>query len=462
MLTRPPAAWPPLLSLLLGCGGGTGPAPGPAGPAPGAARVQASYALPATSLKVLNPFLTDEDLTQGLARTVDPATSVPKGRVDAPGIGSGLARGRGKDNGAFWAVTDRGINDDHPLGGKTFPIPRYTPAIVALRAADGKLAIDRAIPLLTTSGAPATGLPNDPSDDTPYPSLAATSPLGLDVNGLDVEELEPLPTGGFLISEEYSPSLAVVSEDGRVKMRYTPRGKPLAGADYPVKELLPEVLVHRRKNRGFEAMALSADGRTAYLVMESPLGPTSDARYKATRVVRIVRVDVSNPLDAAVTGHFITLQSAVDAGHAAAEPGVKPSEVKCSAADWLGPDRLLVVERLDGLVKLFALDLSRATNLLGLGAAKGEQSLDLEDTATPGQGYQALGVTPAERDEVFSSHDTPEILAGQDGAAGTSKWEGLVVLGPDTVAVTNDNDFGIQRGDDPSRLWVIRLRRPLR
>ena len=46
---------------------------------------------------------------------------------------------------------------------------------------------------------------------------------------------------------------------------------------------------------------------------------------------------------------------------------------------------------------------------------------------------------------------------------GGTKIEGVAILGPTEIALSNDNDFGI--GDnvngEPSRVWIVRLKEPL-
>ena len=57
---------------------------------------------------------------------------------------------------------------------------------------------------------------------------------------------------------------------------------------------------------------MSPDGTTAYTVTQSPLGPTgTTAPTRDSRVVRLLRMDISDPLNLQVTGQFIVLMSPV-------------------------------------------------------------------------------------------------------------------------------------------------------
>jgi hypothetical protein len=118
------------------------------------------------------------------------------------------------------------------------------------------------------------------------------------------------------------------------------------------------------------------------------------------------------------------------------------------------------MERGTGRLKLFVTDLSAATNLVGQ-PAKGEASLDPESLEA-GKGYAALGIVPASTSVVFDSNDTPTFITSPpNGAIVPDKLEGLAVLNATTVAIANDNDFGIVNVADRSRIWILRLKAPL-
>ena len=376
--------------------------------------------------------------------------------TDNPGIGSGLQRLNGNH---YVSVTDRGPNVDRADGFKAFPLPQFTPTIVLFQAVQGQIVPQEVLPLVNDLGAPVTGLPNGPLDDGPgYLTLTTpvTEPLPYNPDGLDTEDIHTLPGGGFILVEEYSPSVVIVGPNGNVLKRYTPTGKTLPGANYSVSDILPPVLKQRRANRGFESVALSPDGRTAYTVMQSPMGSTSTTSpYRNSRLLRIIRMDISDPLNLQVTGHFVVLMSPVDqypAGNAA-------RDLKISAASWVSEDRLLFLERTDkaglGGAKLILVDLTAATDvkdaLLFPDAAA--VPLVLEKTTTD---LAALGITPATSRVVLDvNRELPAIT--------DFKLEGLSILNDNQVSISNDNDFGI--GDSPGRstkVYTIRLSQPLR
>ena len=159
--------------------------------------------------------------------------------------------------------------------------------------------------------------------------------------------------------------MLVVDPTGKVLMRYLPKGKAKTDTPYPVKDSLPEVLKNRRSNRGFENLALAPDGKTAYAILQSPIGDAKDNRYSNSRTVRIVRLDCTNPLDIKVTGMFVVLQS----GMSEYPSTSKQADLKFSDAVMLSSTKMLLLERAAKKVKLIVADLANATNILDLPVA---------------------------------------------------------------------------------------------
>ena len=298
------------------------------------------------------------------------ATAELNGAVtDRPAIGSGLQRLNGNH---YISVTDRGPTYDRssPSGSKAFPLPQFNPMIVSFQAVADQIVPTGYLPLLNNLNQPVTGLPNGPLDDAPG-YLTVTAPVAFPPNqdGLDIEDVHTLPGGGFILVEEYGPSVVIVSPTGHVLKRYTPGGKTWPNANYSVSDSLPPVLKARRANRGFESIALSPDGRTAYTVMQSPLGvTTAGSATRDSLLVRILRMDISDPLNMQVTGQFVySMQPAGEYPR-----GNFPRDLKISAAVWVSEDRLLILERTDKLgtgginlggAKLILVDLTAATDV---------------------------------------------------------------------------------------------------
>ena len=370
-----------------------------------------------------------------------------KGR-SYPGIGSGIIRVPNTKN-EFYMLTDRGPNFENVNGagkvyGKIFPLENFAPAIVHVKLENKTIQIIKSIPIVDSNGKSVTGISNGKDDETPFDINERVIPYRS--GGIDTEALQLLPDGNFLISEEYGPSVLVVDPTGKVLMRYLPKGKAKADTPYPVKDSLPEVLKNRRSNRGCENLALAPDGKTAYAILQSPMGDAKDNRYSNSRTVRIVRLDCTNPLDIKVTGMFIVLQSSMSEYPSSS----KQADLKFSDAVMLSSTKMLLLERAAKKVKLIVADLANATNILDLPVAA---SLEPEEKS---ESLGALHIEPAETSVAFNSVD---VLFQLD----TDKLEGLAILTPSVVALSNDNDFALGENTTnyPSRVWYIQLGKEL-
>lgn len=413
----------------------------------GHASVLATFELPATDISTINPGIALGDFSDA-AKNGFPNRTIP-------GIGSALVPVPNK-LGEFYMMTDRGVNFDYvnsagKVNGKVFPLPNFTPAIVHVKLAQNKVAkgnieIIRAIPMIDSQNKPVTGLSNNKDDETIYVGSSGKT-LKFNPAGLDAEAMQLLPNGNFLIAEEYGPSIAVVDVKGQVVVRYVPIGKNYAGTNYPVKAILPAIYKERRANRGFENLSITPDGKTAYATLQSPMGDAKDKDYKNSRTVRVLRLDITQPTDAKVTGMFLLLQN----NKSAYPEADKQKDLKYSDAIAFEQDKLLLLERATKKVKLIVADLSMATNVLNHADAN---SLLFE---REGEDLEKLAITPAKMREVFDSRD---VFFKID----TDKLEGLALLNPSVVALSNDNDFGV--GEDnlneyPSKVWVVRLGKSL-
>ncbi|MFB7593332.1 esterase-like activity of phytase family protein [Streptomyces sp. NPDC056160] len=349
--------------------------------------------------------------------------------VDLGGIGSDIYPAGRK--GEFWTVTDRGPNGQIKVAGKkrrTFPVPGFDPAIVKIRVAGDQVRVLDAIPLTTSSGRPVTGLPDQAGrDEAPY-TYDARTPLSYDPNGLDTEGIVRAADGSFWLVDEYGPSLVHVSARGKVLTRYVPKGLRLTGADYPVVEALPSVLLHRKVNRGFEGLAQLPDGDLV-MALQSPLPlPDADAG-DASRTTRLLRF---SPRRQAVTAEYTYRFDPVDV----VDPGEDDtSELKISSVVAVGRDRLLVEERTDRAARLHLVRLERRADILG-----GRWD---DDTASPS--LEQLDDPAAAGVPVLGKRLVVDLgrVAGVPG-----KVEGVARVDERTLALVNDNDFGMTDGAD--------------
>ncbi|MGW2284833.1 esterase-like activity of phytase family protein [Streptomyces phaeochromogenes] len=349
--------------------------------------------------------------------------------VDLGGIGSDIYPAGRK--GEFWTVTDRGPNGQIKVAGekrRTFPVPGFDPAIVKIRVSGGTVKVLDAIPITTSSGKPVTGLSNQKGrDEAPY-SYNASTPLSYNPNGLDTEGIVRAEDGSFWLVDEYGPSLIHVSARGKILTRYVPKGLGLTGADYRVVEALPAVLLHRKINRGFEGLA-QLPGGDLVMAVQSPLSlPDTDAG-EASLTTRLLRFSTKKR---AVTAEYAYRFDPVNVVDPSEDD---TSELKISSVVAVGRDRLLVEERTDKAARLQVVKLTRGADILGDKWDDDTTSPSLEQLDDPA----ASGV-PVLRKRLVVDLGTVKGVPG--------KIEGVARVDHDTLALINDNDFGMTDGPE--------------
>ncbi|MFH8987766.1 esterase-like activity of phytase family protein [Streptomyces sp. NPDC017940] len=365
----------------------------------------------------------------GFSNRLLPGTVRNDRGVNLGGIGSDIYPSGRK--GEFWTVTDRGPNGQIKVDGKkrrTFPVPGFDPAIVKIRVSGHSVKVIDALPVTTRSGKPVTGLPNQKErDEAPY-TYDAKKPLRYDPNGLDTEGIVRAGDGTFWLVDEYGPSLVHVSARGKVIKRYVPKGLKLRGADYPVAETLPAVLLHRKVNRGFEGLALLPGGDLV-MAVQSPLSLPDGGAGDSSRTARLLRF---SPKKQAVTAEYAYRFDPVGV----VDPGESDtSELKISSVVAVGRDRLLVEERTDKAARLQLVRLTRSADILGDRWDDAATRPSLEQLDDP----SATGVPVLRKRLVVD-------LGAVAGVPG--KIEGVARVNSRTLALINDNDFGMTDGPE--------------
>lgn len=352
---------------------------------------------------------------------------------------------------SFVAVTDRGPNRDIRVGGKkavSFLEPRFQPSIVKLRLDQAQLRVVERIPMrlswgadVATGGAEVSGLPNSGRDEAAYDAdalrLLPTDPNGIDPEGIAIDPRD----GSFWICEEYGPSILHVAPNGTILTRLVPIGLDLGGAGYEIREVLPAILLQRKKNRGFEGLAISPDGRTLFAVMQSPLSIPNEKGGEASRQIRLVAIDVSSaPATAAM---YLYQAERAELVGAAEQDDVKVGDLAAVTAT-----HLLVSER-DGGVNahhrmVYLVELEGATDI------KGRSFFNKPLEAMSDSDLANEGITPVTK---RPAADLASLGFGH------SFIEGLAVVDEATIAIVNDDNFDPA---EPTELMVIRLPAPLR
>lgn len=337
------------------------------------------------------------------------------------GYGSSLVRDR-SDGDRFYLLTDRGPNYQMPIENqKTFPLPSYAPRIGVFRLTNGVLRLERSIELKNASGTNLGGLPNPPGQGgTGEVALDSTGTiLPFDPEGVDPEGLAVMNDGTFWVADEYGPSLLHLDAGGITIARLNPFSEERA---------LPVVLIKRRPNRGIEGLAVTRDQRMLVGIMETPLD-NPKAAGRVSRVTRIVVLD----LDTGQSRQYAYLLERVG--------------VSNNGLTALEGNQFLVLERDDkfpgnsadpsAFKRIYRIDLTNAT--------------DLSDPAngTTGKLFNGKTVEELTPEELASNGIIPVSkslvvdLLSPALAYPHNKPEGLAVIDRQTIAVANDDDFGI-------------------
>ena len=372
-------------------------------------------------------------------------------------IGSDLWHGPKDARDEFWMITDRGPNGQIAVekrNRRTFWVPEFNPTIVRVKTEGKSIRMLEAIPIVGQSGKPVTGLPNlKDIDETPY-NYSAQELLPFNVNGLDTEGLIRTSAGDFWIGEEYSPSLVHADRTGKVLKRYIPEGLNLEGTDYPVAKVLPAIYGKRKINRGFEGLTLSADEKTLYVVLQSPLLNPDRKTGDVSRNTRVLVFDIPSERVTAEYVYRFDVSKEFDPN-----PKNTPDEMKLSGVVVLNPTTLLVLERTDLVAKLYSVDMTKATNILNSQWSDPKTVPTLESLADPASAdVRVLPKTLIL--DLSSIEGMPE------------KIEGIALLDRNTIAVANDNDFDSEESKydaegnnvgkgKKSQILVITLGKPL-
>ncbi len=360
------------------------------------------------------------------------------------GIGSAAFRRSDAPDGVFVTLSDRGPNfpcgeakelagiDGDALctgikGGRIYPLPDYSPTIFRIEVKEGGFRVLEAISITDRDGRPVTGMPN--------PLTKATTETPIDVRGqklpqrasaIDAEGIVELSDGTFWIGEENAPSILHVAADGKVIRRLVPAGSEgdFATAGYPVEGKLPAILSKRQLNRGIESMALSADERFLWFVLQNPLANPDAKAYQTARNTRLFKFDRTADRLVAEYVYELTPMAEFPGEEKKAQSTARISELLA-----FDDDRLLILDRTERTTKIFAIDTRGATDILGSKWDDPATLPSLEQTS-----LAEAGIVPVAKRLVLDSSRHPEL---------PPKIEGMAFFADGSLMLINDDDFGI-------------------
>lgn len=325
----------------------------------------------------------------------------------------------------FYVVGDRGPNADannHPLAvgeTKVFVFPDYAPKMHRMVANDGNLSFVQTTAIKNPNGDELSGrpLPVGAGNSGELPLDPFNNILNTDEWGLDSEGIVLGNDGYFWVCDEYGANILKLDMNGQVVNRYTPF--PTQAEDIQIDPMVGM----RRPNRGFEGIAWTPNGKI-YAILQSPANNPDVATGNNSRLHRMMELDP-------FTGEWRTFLYA----H-------KPQIGQIRERDWkigdlvaINNNEFLLLEHAErngwNYKNVIKISLEGATALTqeDYNGLTPEQLLNVETAITN-------GIQPIEGELYLDL-----LEAGWD--TNLDKPEGLTIIDNTTIAVINDNDYGI-------------------
>ena len=366
-----------------------------------------------------------------------------------PSFGSGLAFKGVAANGdlEFYGLTDRGPNGDGPVvptatgtsGSKIFPSPSFAPTFGVVSIGKSGAVLSPGTTIKVAANTNATGLPLPVgtlgnSAEVPVTDALKYEPASkavFSLAGLDPEAIVVDKKRNVLwVSDEYGPFIAKLDPVSGVILEKFEPGKGL-----------PTIFAKRRANRGMEGLTLDTATDKLHGFLQSPL-TDGNALYSVTgtqqrverfaRFVRWVEFDPVTSNTARMFAYPLDGTEYLDG---------RTGNAKLGDVVALGNGKFIVIEQgsaPSGKVfnKLMLVEIGNATDI---GAtAFNPSTSDLEKSsmsATAINGASWAAVTPLKKTLLLDLNAVGWLA---------EKAEGLTVVDGFTLALANDNDFGLK------------------
>lgn len=329
----------------------------------------------------------------------------------------------------WWALSDRG-----PGGGTLHYETRIHRFKIDINPGTGEISNYQTLQtLIFRKGGSAL--------DGYSPEVAGPLGLAFDPEGIVVHPL----TGHLLISDEYGPSLLEINRAGRLVRRYElpanilPRNAATGTVNHAGDT---GNTAGKRTNRGFEGLAISPDGRTAYAMLQSAMLDEGGSNGSVNRIVA-----------------FDTRTARPIAQYAYRMEGSSQGR-GISALVALNDRQFLVLERnnrglgVDATLaspnkRVFRIDITGATDVSGLNL--------LTDAYVPVSKTTAPWLDLASAAAL--AHPSLSVLGG----VSPEKWEGLTIGprlndGSHLVLAGTDNDYSVTQDPNTSVQFDVYFR----
>lgn len=334
------------------------------------------------------------------------------------GLGSGLYFKEQKNNKLyFYMLTDRGPNFFGPNSTKgertiIFADKNFSPYVGIVEVIPGKSAklIDGLKLKENDKLLHGNSPPNHTNGSNQYISLDENfneikfNNIGIDPEGITLDK-----QGNLWISEEYIPSIMKFDQKGNLLKKYSPGNG------------LPKIISEFHYNLGIEAIATAPNGKI-YAMMEGVLNINSETA-KFAEFVRFVEFDpISEKTRMFLYPHEQNIYK-------------KVKDAKNGDIVSIDNNHFLVIEQ--GLTKndtmqnkIFLIDISNATDITDI---KLPNDKELEYASITE--LKSLGINLVKK---------KEFLDPRNYGWNLEKMEGITILDEKTIAISNDNDFGIK------------------
>ncbi|USX21679.1 esterase-like activity of phytase family protein [Oxalobacteraceae bacterium OTU3REALA1] len=368
-----------------------------------------------------------------------------------PSYGSSIAFKGIAANGdlEFYGLTDRGPNGDGPnlpslsgtgvTGAKIFPSPSFTPAFGLITVGKSGAVLTASTPIKVSASVNASGLPVAPgsvgnSAELPVMDVMKYDPASkatFNAGGLDSEAIVvDKKRNALWVSDEYGPFIVKIDPaTGIIQNKYGPGNG------------LPEIFLKRRANRGMEGMALDTTTDKLHAFLQSPL-TDGNAPYSVTgkneaveryaRFTRWVEFDPSTGTSGKMYAYPLDAADYQDG---------RTGNAKLGDVVALDNGKFIVIEQgaaPGGKVfnKLMLVEIGAATDIAA--AAFNVTTSDLEKSSMSG-----AAVNGADWKSVVALKKTQLLDLNAIGWL-AEKAEGLTIVDGNTLALVNDNDFGLK------------------
>ncbi len=383
-----------------------------------------------------------------------------------PSYGSGLAfKGKLADGTLeFYALTDRGPNGDGPVvpaiapatgtsDAKFFPAPSFAPAIGIVTVGKDGAVLQSSMPIRFSSTVLASGLSIaagkvGSSGEVPLgdvakfdASKANFSDYGLDTEAIVVDKAR----NALWVSDEYGPFILKIDPvTGIVQKKYQP-GTGVAD--------LPPILAKRRANRGMEGLTLDVASGKLYGFLQSPLTDGAATGTYAASFAGSTTCSTGTGSGKLVERYarftrWVEFDPTTETSKMFAYPldcndyaEGRTGNAKLGDVVSLGNGKFIAIEQgaaPNGKVRnlLMLVQLGSATNIND--AAFNPTTSDLEKSSMSGVTVNAANYTT-----VVTMRKTLLLDLNAVGWL-AEKSEGLTVVDDNTLALANDNDFGMK------------------